>query len=93
MAGGRAEVIEFQTTEDSLLVGKPLMELGLPKGVIIGAIIHGSKALVPKGTDIIAPGDLVVIFTTEEQVGFVENLLRHEKHNGTSQESASGVGA
>lgn len=91
LAGGRAEVIEFQATEGSRLVGKPLKDLGLPKGVIIGAIIHGSKAQVPKGTDEIVPGDLVVIFTTEEQVGFVEKLLSHEKPDGNGPECASGV--
>lgn len=91
LAGGRAEVIEFQATEGSMLVGKPLKDLNLPKGVIIGAIIHGPKAQIPKGTDEIVPGDLVVIFTTEEQVGFVEKLLSHEKPDGNGPESASGV--
>ena len=31
---------------------------------IVGAIIRGSQALVPRGTDRIEPGDRLIVFTT-----------------------------
>ena len=84
IAEGQAEAIEFQATEHSRFTGKPLMELGLPRGLIVGGIIRGRRALIPGGKDEIEPGDFVVLFTLESNVPYIENLLSHE-HTDTPQ--------
>ena len=78
IAEGQAEVLEFQVTEHSKLIGKPLMSLGLPRGIIIGAIVRGNKALIPKGDDVLEPGDALVVFTLEKHIGRIESLLAYE---------------
>lgn len=75
---GQAEVIEFVASEDSKLINVPLMNLKLPKGMLIGAIISGNKAIIPSGKDVITAGDSVVILALHERIPYVENLLKFE---------------
>ena len=43
---------------------RPLRELDPPRNSIIGAIVRGGEAIVPRGNDRIAPGDRLIVFTT-----------------------------
>ena len=75
LAGGRAEVIEGEALETSVLVGKPLREIGLPAGIIIGGILRGNEVIVPKGNTEIAPGDRVIVFAAADVVKKVEEFF------------------
>lgn len=75
LAGGRAEVVEGEALETSPLVGRPLREIRLLDGIIIGAIIRGDRVIMPKGATIIEPGDRVVIFATLERIRKVEEYF------------------
>lgn len=75
IAGGAAEVLEAIALETSPLVGKPLREIRLPAGIIIGSIIRNGKVIVPRGGSIIKPNDIVVIFTRLEMIKKVEELF------------------
>lgn len=75
LAGGRAEVVEGEALETSPLVGKPLREIRLPDGIIIGAIIRNDQVIMPRGATIIEPGDRVVIFATSERIRKVEEYF------------------
>lgn len=64
---GEAEVIEIKLTEDSEVIGKNLMEIKLPKGIIIGGIIRkNNSAIIPRGKSVFEEGDTVVIFCKNE---------------------------
>lgn len=89
IAEGQAEIIEFQATSRLGLLDKPLSELDLPRGIIVGALIRENKAVIPKGSDMIHEGDSVVLFTLQQRIGYVENLLRRNK----TGELASGESA
>ncbi len=60
----RAEVIEFEVGEDSVLVGGPIQDVmdDLPDGVVVGAISRSGDYITPRGSTVIEPGDHVVVF-------------------------------
>ena len=63
----RAEVIEVEVDEESVLVGRPIVEAtaDLPEGVVIGAISRGGSLVTPRGGTVVEPGDHVVVFVDE----------------------------
>ncbi|GLQ07250.1 Trk system potassium transporter TrkA [Sneathiella chinensis] len=72
---GAAEVVEGEALETSKLVGKPLKDVRMPKGTIIGAILRDDKVLIPRGDTIISPNDRVVIFALSNAVRKVEEMF------------------
>ncbi|MDQ2051562.1 Trk system potassium transporter TrkA [Natronolimnohabitans sp. A-GB9] len=60
----RAEVIEFEVSEDSELLAGPIQDVTdeLPDGVVIGALCRDGEHITPRGTTVIQPGDHVVVF-------------------------------
>ena len=73
---GLAEVLELQAG-----VKEPtkLKKLGLPKGVVIGAIVRGETVSIPSGDSQIKPGDTLIVFTIAEKLEEAERLLRPQK--------------
>ncbi len=79
LLGGQGEVTEIIATEDLPIVGKPLSELGLPKGIIIGAIVHRGKVIIPKGDTIIHPKDRIIVFTLTSDMPFFSKMIKPNK--------------
>ena len=75
IAQGRAEALEFRVKNDSKIIGKPLMELGLKPGIIIACITKGNKVITPNGQSIIEKGDLVVVVSVERGLNDLEDIL------------------
>jgi len=72
---GAAEVIEGDALETSLLVGKPLRDIKLPPGTIIGAVIKGDKVEIPRGDSIIRADDRVIILGLQDSIQKVEEMF------------------
>lgn len=70
----KAEVMEVIVQPGSKIAGKQLKRSGLPRGVIVGAIIRNNKAIIPKGDDYILEGDRLVVFALEHNVRALEAL-------------------
>jgi len=49
---------------DHALAGKPLMELDLPRGVLVALMGRGNKVLVPTGSTQLQPGDHLILFAS-----------------------------
>lgn len=79
LLGEQAEVTEVIVDEGMKAVGKPLSELGLPKGIIIGAIVRDKKVIIPKGKTIIQPKDRLVIFCLASETPHLKTLLKSSK--------------
>ncbi len=75
LIGGRAEVFEIIPQENTPIVNKPLKEIGIPKGVIIGAIFRHGKIIIPNGESIIKSTDRVIVFTLENHMERVNKLF------------------
>jgi trk system potassium uptake protein TrkA len=75
VAEDRAEIIEARIGADSNFVGKALHKAGLPKSVLVGAIMRNEKIIIPTGADVIKEGDRLIIFTLRESIRDVEKLL------------------
>jgi trk system potassium uptake protein TrkA len=72
---GFGELIEAEALETSELVGKPLSEIKLPPGVMLGAIVRDGKMICPRGTTVIKAFDRVVMFAAEDVVREVEKMF------------------
>lgn len=71
-----AEAIEVVATAGSKYVGKPLKEVHLPRGAIVGAIVRSSgEVIVPRGDGIIRPDDRVIFFCLEPLVPVLEKAF------------------
>jgi trk system potassium uptake protein TrkA len=73
--GGMAEVLEAEALETSPLVGKPLRDVKLPDGIIIGAVVRQRSVIIPRGDTVIEAKDRVVVFATKDAVRRVEKLF------------------
>ncbi|MCF6460315.1 Trk system potassium transporter TrkA [Clostridium sp. Cult3] len=79
LLGGQGEVTEIIVSEDLPIVGKPISKLGLPKGIIIGAIVHDGEVIIPKGDTIIYPKDRIVVFSLTSDMPALKKMLRPSK--------------
>jgi len=72
---GFGELIEAEALETSELVGKPLREVNLPTGVLLGAIVRDDVMICPGGSTIVEPHDRVVLFAAADVVRKVEAMF------------------
>ena len=70
-----AEAIELQVGSRGDAVGKSLIEIGLPKSVIVGGVLRDGEAFVPHGSTVIAPGDRLTVFALPTAIASVEKLF------------------
>jgi len=70
-----AEVLEMRATEDCPVVGTPLAKLDFPDHALVAAIIKPYQVVVPRGGDVIEPGDQVLVFTLPDAVRAVRRLF------------------
>lgn len=72
---GFGELIEADALETSSLIGKPLKEIDLPDGVLIGSVVRGEKVISPRGNTVMQTGDRVVMFAAAAAVKKVEKMF------------------
>ncbi|MAU41993.1 MAG: Trk system potassium transporter TrkA [Kordiimonas sp.] len=75
LAGGMAEIIEAEALETSPLVGKPLRDIRIPDGIMVGAIVRDGEVVVPRGGTVIQSEDKVIIFALSNMVKKVESYF------------------
>ncbi|MEM9421634.1 MAG: Trk system potassium transporter TrkA [Pseudomonadota bacterium] len=73
---GEAELIDAVALETSNLVGKPLSDVNLPAGVVIGAILREGDVILPNGETVVEPKDRVIVLALREHVATVEKMFR-----------------
>jgi len=72
---GFGELIEADALETSGLVGRPLKEIDLPEGVLMGAVVRGDKVITPRGNTVMQSGDRVVMFAAAAAVKKIEKIF------------------
>lgn len=73
---GKAEAAEFIVRENSPVTGKPLCELEFKKDVLVAAILRGKNVIIPRGYDVIEPGDAVVIVSRLMALHDISDILK-----------------
>lgn len=63
-----AEAAEFEVNNTARNLGKPLKNLSLKPGVLIAAILHKNKVVIPSGNTTIAKGDRVLIISHGQMI-------------------------
>jgi len=73
----RAEVLELEIDDGSILVDRPIQESAgdLPDGVVIGAITRDGELITPRGDTVVRVGDHVVVFLESHLVSEVTDLI------------------
>lgn len=70
-----AEAIEFVVRPHSRIAGKALRDVAFPKEGVVGTILRGDEIIIPRGTDVLEPGDDVIVFAMPEAIPEVEALF------------------
>jgi trk system potassium uptake protein TrkA len=62
-ADGQVQLVEFDVSESSssVVVGLPLREARTPPDSRVAAIIRGDQVVIPRGDELIQPGDRIVV--------------------------------
>ncbi|MBR1932347.1 MAG: Trk system potassium transporter TrkA [Prevotella sp.] len=71
-----SDVAEFVAAEGSRVTKKPVKALGLPTGVAIGGLVRRGEGILVNGNTQIEPGDSVMVFCHEHQLGKVEKYFK-----------------
>jgi len=72
---GVGEIVEAEALDTSKVLGTPLRDLDIGRGIIFGAILRDGEVLLPKGDTVIRNRDLVVLFASAKEVKKVEKLF------------------
>ncbi|TYL40716.1 Trk system potassium transporter TrkA [Natronococcus pandeyae] len=73
----RAEVLEIEVDEGSLLAGNRIRDViaDLPDGVVVGAITRDGKFVTPRGETVVERGDHVILFLETAALAEVTRAL------------------
>lgn len=72
----KVEAIEFQVSEESALANHTLQELTLRPNILLGSITRDNDVIIPSGSDVLKPGDSVVVVTTTERLTSLDDILK-----------------
>lgn len=72
---GRIEFIEFRVTDHFSHLDKPLHQWRIQPNTLIACIMRGTKTIIPRGNDVIHPGDSVLVATLHRQISRLEDVL------------------
>ena len=73
--GVKAEVIELQADSNSKIVKKPIKNISIPDGCIVGGILNNGNVEIATGDSQVEPNDRVIIFTLPQIVDKVTKLF------------------
>lgn len=71
-----ADVAEFVAADDAPICQKPVMELGLPRGVTIGGLVRDGVGQLVNGRSQIQPGDRVVVFSRTSLIKQIDRFFK-----------------
>src|SRR5918997_681701 len=66
-ADGNVQIVEFDMpseTSDDTLIGRPLRAAAIPADSKVAGLVRGDRMIVPRGDEMILPGDRVVVIAS-----------------------------
>ena len=84
-AEGQVQLVEYDVQEGSSsdVVGRPLRNATIPADSRVASIIRGESMLLPRGDDIILPGDRIVVIGSPDAATRWGDLLAPDKADVT----------
>ena len=73
---GKAEALEFNIEKDSPVANIPLEELKLKDNVLVACINRSGRIIIPRGKDVLQPGDTVVVVTIANGCKDITDILK-----------------
>lgn len=73
--GGRARLSEVTLAESSPALNREIVDLGLPRGSTVVAILRRDHVIVPRGDTLLVEGDEVLVLVTDESEEQVRRIL------------------
>ncbi len=71
----RNDLLEIIVPPNSPVVGRRVLELGLPEGTLIALLVRDDEVAAPGGGTVIEAGDLLLVFAHRDDQRVVEQLL------------------
>ena len=81
-ADGDVQIVEFDMPGDSpdtTLIGRPLREAAIPADSKVAGLIRGDRMIVPRGDEMILPGDRVVVIGSPDAARVWGDSLSEDK--------------
>ena len=75
LTGTDAEAMEMKLTPHSAAVGRSIVDLGLPRGVLVGAVLRDDAFVSPRGHHTFQAGDDIILFGMPEPLAEVDKLF------------------
>ena len=72
---GQIEAAEFLVRAGSGVTDQPIMKMSIKPDVLITAIIRAGKVMIPRGSDVIAEGDRVIVVSRTKTVKDISDIL------------------
>jgi trk system potassium uptake protein len=76
VAEGRGEVLEIEAHFRGGKRERRVKDLGLPKGVVIGAVVQGEDVTIARGDTVIEDGDRLILFALPAVVDEIGRVFR-----------------
>ena len=73
---GKVEATEFIIKENSPITNTPLAQLKFKENVLVASIFRDGEVIIPRGHDVILPGDAVIVVTKTVGLSDVADVLR-----------------
>ena len=72
---GKAEALEFNVSENSPVENIPLETLKIKNNTLVACIHRKGQMIIPGGSDMILPGDTVIVVTTNKGYNDIADIL------------------
>jgi trk system potassium uptake protein TrkA len=80
IVGGKVEALEFSAWRESKVIGVPLKDLKIKKGILIASIVRGEYSgdagtIIPGGNDVIRADDNVIVVTASHTLSGLDDII------------------
>ncbi len=72
---GKIEFIEFKIDEKDRNLNIPLKDLKLKRNILLGCIMRDTRTIIPRGDDVLLPGDMALVVTIGRQIARLEDIF------------------
>ena len=72
---GKIEFIEFKIDSNDKNLDIPLKDLRLKRNILLGCISRDGKTIIPRGDDMLKPGDTALVVTIKRQIVRLEDIF------------------